>query len=211
MADEFWLSEEQFGRLAPLLPTDTRGVARVDDWRVISDIVRVLISDGRWGMHRPAIGRRRRSTTGGCAGRRMGVWQRAFETLAAGGGPPSELKLNSTWAKAHRSATGRNGGGAQANAMGRSRGGRTTKLHALVDGLGRLVAFTITRGQRGDAPVEADLVSLLPASATLSANCAYDSDALRHVLIARGPIPVIPNGPRRKKPPSVRRHRLRTP
>ena len=111
MADEFWLSEEQFGRLAPLLPTDTRGVARVDDWRVISDIVRVLISDGRWGMHRPAIGRRRRSTTGGCAGRRMGVWQRAFETLAAGGGPPSELKLNSTWAKAHRSATGRNGGG----------------------------------------------------------------------------------------------------
>lgn len=95
--------------------------------------------------------------------------------------------------------------------MGRSRGGRTTKLHALVDGLGRLVAFTITRGQRGDAPVEADLVSLLPASATLSANCAYDSDALRHVLIARGPIPVIPNGPRRKKPPSVRRHRLRTP
>ncbi len=32
---EFWLSEEQFRRLAPLLPTDTRGVARVDDRRVI--------------------------------------------------------------------------------------------------------------------------------------------------------------------------------
>ena len=42
--------------------------------------------------------------------------------------------------------------GASANGIGRSRGGPTTKLHALVDGLGRLVAFVITPGQRGDAP-----------------------------------------------------------
>lgn len=47
MAGEFWLSEEQFGRLAPLLPTDTRCVARVDDRRVISGIVLVLMSGGR--------------------------------------------------------------------------------------------------------------------------------------------------------------------
>ena len=88
--------------------------------------------------------------------------------------------------------------GAHANAIGRSRGGPTTKLHALVDGLGRFVAFTITPGQRGDAPVAAGLVSLLPASTTLAADRAYDSDALRHMLIARGTTPVIPNGPRRK-------------
>lgn len=46
MAGEFWLSEEQFGRLSPLLPTDTCGVARVDDRRVISGIVHVRISGG---------------------------------------------------------------------------------------------------------------------------------------------------------------------
>jgi transposase len=88
--------------------------------------------------------------------------------------------------------------GAQANAIGRSRGGPTTKLHALVDGLGRLVAFTITPGQRGDAPIAADLVGLLPASSMLAVDRAYDSDALRRLLIARGTTPVIPNGPRRK-------------
>jgi len=59
------------------------------------------------------------------------------------------------------------------------------------------VAFTITPGQRGDAPVAAELVGLLPASATLAADRACDSDALRRLLIARGTIPVIPNGPRR--------------
>ena len=40
MDDVFWLSDALFARLAPLLPTDTRGAARVDDRRVISGIVR---------------------------------------------------------------------------------------------------------------------------------------------------------------------------
>jgi transposase len=63
-----------------------------------------------------------------------------------------------------------------------------------VDGLGRLVAFTITPDQRGDAPVAAALIGLLPASITLAA----DSDALRRLLLARGTTPVIRNGHRRK-------------
>ena len=46
--DCFWLSEDQFARLRPLLPDDTRGKARVDDRRVISGIVHVLRSGGRW-------------------------------------------------------------------------------------------------------------------------------------------------------------------
>src|SRR5262245_28776011 len=35
LGDSYWLTEEQFERLAPLLPSDTRGVARVDNRRVI--------------------------------------------------------------------------------------------------------------------------------------------------------------------------------
>lgn len=47
MAGEFWLSQARFGRLAPWLPTDTRrGVAWVDDCRVISRIVHVVLSGG---------------------------------------------------------------------------------------------------------------------------------------------------------------------
>jgi len=46
--DLFWLTDEQFRRIEPHLPTDTRGKARVDDRRVISGIVHVLKSGGRW-------------------------------------------------------------------------------------------------------------------------------------------------------------------
>ena len=38
----FWLSDEQFARLKPLLPNKTRGVKRVDDRRIISGIIHVL-------------------------------------------------------------------------------------------------------------------------------------------------------------------------
>ena len=61
-----------------------------------------------------------------------------------------------------------------------------------------MIAFILTPGQRGDAPVAANLVERLPASTTLAADRAYDSDAFRRLLVARGTTPVIPNGPRRK-------------
>jgi len=38
----FWLSDEQWARIEPHLPTDVRGVERADDRRVISGIVHVL-------------------------------------------------------------------------------------------------------------------------------------------------------------------------
>ena len=44
----FWLSDEQFERISPHLPRDTRGKPRVDDRRVISGIVHILKSGRRW-------------------------------------------------------------------------------------------------------------------------------------------------------------------
>jgi transposase len=46
--DCFWLTDKQFARIKPHLPTDTRGTPRVDDRRVISGIIHVLKSGGRW-------------------------------------------------------------------------------------------------------------------------------------------------------------------
>ena len=46
--DQFWLTDEQFSKIEPHLPADTRGKARVDDRRAISGIVHVLKSGGRW-------------------------------------------------------------------------------------------------------------------------------------------------------------------
>ena len=44
----FWLSDEQWQRIEPHLPTDVRGVERKGDRRIISGIVHVLKSGCRW-------------------------------------------------------------------------------------------------------------------------------------------------------------------
>ena len=69
----------------------------------------------------------------------------------------------------------------------------------MTDHLGRVLAFALTPGHRGDAPVAQPLLSTLPPSALLLADAAYDSDQLRKFLSARGTTPVIPNNPTRKR------------
>ena len=69
----------------------------------------------------------------------------------------------------------------------------------MVDQRGRLIAFVVTAGQRGDAPVAAELIAAAPAAESLAADRAYDSDALRRQLLDRGMRPVIPNAPYRKR------------
>ncbi|OJF99713.1 transposase, partial [Pararhizobium antarcticum] len=63
--------------------------------------------------------------------------------------------------------------------MGRSRGGLTTKIHALVDAEGRPVRLELTAGQAGDAPMAEKLLSDLQPGSTLLADRAYDTDAIR--------------------------------
>jgi len=48
MVDFFWFSDVQWARIEPLLPRDTRGMARVDDRRVLSGMVHALKCGGRW-------------------------------------------------------------------------------------------------------------------------------------------------------------------
>src|SRR5262245_3337447 len=68
----FWLSDEQWKRIEPQLPTDVRGVERVDDRRVISGIVHVLKSGCRWCDCRLNTARRQRSITASCGGQSAG-------------------------------------------------------------------------------------------------------------------------------------------
>ena len=72
---EFWLSEEQFERLRPLLPNKVRGVARVDDRRVISGIIRVVKSGGRWVGAPPCYGPRKTLYNRFARWAAKGVWQ----------------------------------------------------------------------------------------------------------------------------------------
>ena len=110
MAGEFWLSDGQWARLQPLLPNKPRGVPRVDDRRVISGIVHVLQSGCRWKDAPTIYGPSKTLYNRNVRWAAKGIWRDVFEALAAAGGPPAEVLIDSTHVKAHRSAAGGKGG-----------------------------------------------------------------------------------------------------
>src|SRR5690606_30637991 len=100
------------------------------------------------------------------------------------------------------------------NALGRSRGGLSTKVHQLVDGRGRPLVIAVTPGQAGDSPMLEPLLSRLrvqrarPGAArtrpdALVGDKAYSSRAIRAGLRSRRITTVIP------QPADQIRHRQR--
>ena len=76
-------------------------------------------------------------------------------------------------------------------ALGRSRGGFSSKLHAAGDSLGNPLAFSLTAGQQGDAPQAPPLLDGITATAVI-ADKAYDTDAILQAVAAGRALAVIP-------------------
>src|SRR4051794_3813693 len=138
--DQFWLTDAQFSKIKPHLPTDTRGKPRVDDRRVISGIVHVLKSGCRWIDAPPEYGPKKTLDNRYVRWTAKGVWVDLFHALAQ----PGVEK------------------GGENQAIGRSRSGRTTKIHALTDADCRPLAFMLTGGQVADCTAGATLIEQLP-------------------------------------------------
>jgi len=189
--DVFWLTDDQFARLEPLLPRDTRGKPRVDDRRVISGIVHVLKSGGRWIDAPSEYGPRKTLYNRFVRWAAKGVWVDIFHALASAGGPPAQVLIDSSAVKAHRCASGGKRG-ERSQAIGRSRGGRTTKIHALTDAKCRPIAFLLTGGHVADCTAGALLLEQMPRSPILHADKGYDSNAIRSQVEERGAMPNIP-------------------
>ena len=116
--------------------------------------------------------------------------------------------LDSTIIKAHPDAAGARGSCAEAEALGRSRGGFTTKVHAAVSSTGRWLISCLTPGQPGqDADVRfaIPLLQDLPPSISVIADRAYDSNALLEWLAERGSQAVIPARKNRRAPRELAR------
>ena len=85
--------------------------------------------------------------------------------------------------------------------MGRSRGGLTTKIHALVDACGLPILLKLTEGQAHDGRSAQDMLDTVGPGDVLLADAAYDSNALHETLAARGARANVKPMPNRLKPP----------
>jgi transposase len=90
--------------------------------------------------------------------------------------------------------------------MGRSKGGLTTKIHALVDANGLPILLKITPGQAHDGRSATDMLESLVAGDVLLADRAYDSDALRAQMADRGVCANVRPMPQRLRKPVFSTH-----
>ncbi|MGZ8908127.1 MAG: transposase, partial [Methylobacter sp.] len=89
-----------------------------------------------------------------------------------------QVLIDSTITRAHACAAGATGSNAEAEALGRSKGGFTTKIHAITDALGNPLDFILTAGQDSDVGQADSLLQPMPAGAeALLGDKGYDSDA----------------------------------
>ena len=127
---------------------------------------------------------------------RLGVWAGILEHLTR----KADLQnvcIDSTVVRAHACAAGAARSNALTEALGRSRGGFSCKIHALTDALGLPVRFILTGGQAADITQAIPLMQDI-RSGVLMADKGYDADALLDWLKDRGISAVIPPKANRK-------------
>jgi transposase len=83
--------------------------------------------------------------------------------------------------------------GEQNQAIGISRGGRSTKIHTVIDSKGRPLNFIVTGGQVHDSQVVGEVLNTPNQPFAVSADKAYDSQTVRQRIRDDGALPVIPS------------------
>lgn len=208
------LTDTEWSVIRRFLPAERTGKAG-RPWKphrqVINAILFVLRTGIPWqdlpeefGSFKTAYNRFRRWT-------KSGIWQRIFEALVArlrkSGDIDFELWcVDGTVIRAHRVASGARKGkltreeNAAKQALGRSRGGFSTKLHFLTDGQGIPIGITATPGQRNEARefqnvMQACLIKTFRKAnrpAALAADKAYSSRDIREYIAKLEVEDVIP-------------------
>src|SRR5690242_9757449 len=113
------------------------------------------------------------ATTASLGGRRAGVWGRIIDALATAHDAAVQM-IDTSIVRVHQhgACITRN----QRQSMGRSRGGLTSKIHAVVDGNGLPVRLALGPGEAHDIRLAGKLLSRLKSRSMLLADRGYDAD-----------------------------------
>jgi transposase len=190
------ISDEDWDRIKDLLPgrPGQPGVTAQDNRRFINAALWIAKTGAPWRDLPERLGNWNSAWRRFDRWARKGRWQKVFEILQD---PDLEwLILDSTIIRAHPHAAGAKknsdgSGGQSQQALGRSRGGFGTKIHAAVSGLGLPARIVLTAGQQADVSQAGKLIEDLPFEVVI-ADKGYDSKAVVQMIEEKGAEAVIP-------------------
>ncbi|NEO64334.1 MAG: IS5 family transposase [Moorea sp. SIO4G2] len=170
------LRDDQWERIKDLLPgrKETVGVTAKDNRLFVEAVLYRYRAGIPWRDLPERFGDFRVVHTRFSRWAKRGVWQQVFEALADDADNEYAM-IDSTIVRAHQHSAGAKRGDGSTEAIGRSKGGLSTKIHALVDALGNPLSFHLTPGQACDLD-GADVLLKDLAADTLLADKGYDAD-----------------------------------
>jgi transposase len=141
------LTDDEWTAIRPMLPNKPRGVPRVNDRRVLNGIFWILRSGAPWRDLPDHFGPYTTCYNRFVRWRRTGVWRRIMDALATAHDASVQM-IDTSIIRVHQhgACIVRN----RRQSMGRSRGGLTSKIHALVDTTGLPVRLALTAGEAHD-------------------------------------------------------------
>lgn len=131
---------------------------------------------------------------------RKGVWDKILSSISKDYDNES-IMIDATIVRAHPCAAGYKKDSQNEQALGRSKGGFTTKIHVLVDALGNALRFILTPGQKHDITQASSLIDGFQNSNVI-ADKGYDAQSLIDQIEKQCCNPVIPSRSNRKNPRS---------
>jgi transposase len=191
------LSNYEWTAIKPMLPNKPRGVRRVNDRRVLNGIFWVLRSGAPWRDLPETYGPRTTCYNRFVRWRRAGVWDRIMDALAADHDAAVQM-IDTSIVRVHQHGASVADNNHQD--MGRSRGGLTSKIHAVVDTHGLPVHLALTPGEAHDNRLCSALLSALLPQTMVLADRGYDADWIRELVRQQGAWANIPPKRNRKDP-----------
>jgi transposase len=191
------LTDHEWFAIRPMLPNKPRGVPRVHDRRVLNGIFWVLRSGAPWRDLPESFGPYTTCYNRFVRWRRAGVWGKIMNALA-GAHDAAVQMIDTSIVRVHQhgACITRN----KRQSMGRSRGGLTSKIHAVVDSNGLPVRLGLTAGEAHDNRLAGKLLSRLKSGAMLLADRGYDADWIRVLATKRRAWANIPPRSNRNEP-----------
>ena len=125
-----------------------------------------------------------------------GIWSDLLRDSTEGA-DMEYIMVDSTIVRSHACSAGYRKDSQDQECLGRSKGGFSTKIHAIVDGLGNPLKFILTPGQRNDI-TQAEFLIKDFKNTTVIADKGYDSNALIDVIAENQSEAVIPPRKNRK-------------
>ncbi|WP_354129622.1 IS5 family transposase [Bradyrhizobium sp. i1.15.2] len=191
------LADYEWTAIKPMLPNKPRGVPRANDRRVLNGIFWILRSGAPWRDLPAAFGPYTTCYNRFVRWRRAGVWGRIIEALATAHDAATQM-IDTSIVRVHQhgACIARN----QRQSMGSSRGGLTSKIHAVVDYNGLPVRLALSPGEANDVRLAEKLLSRLKSGSMLLADRGYDADWIRELAMKKGAWANIPPKGNRSDP-----------